>query len=84
MKLDKDAIKLELREEPVEISTKSYSLKDLKKNKNFEYGSFLKTAKLSGSEVESYNVAPQEPVMSFTPLTDDELFAACGGRTAHK
>lgn len=53
----------------------------------FEYGSFIKTSKLTDKGIEDYqrpstsNSAPDVPII---PLTDDELFAACGGRTAHK
>lgn len=82
--MDQDEVKLHLKEESVEITTKSYSLKDLKKNKHLEYGSFLKTAKLTESGVQSYNVVPLDQIPSCSSLTDDELFAACGGRTAHK
>ncbi|CAG9856827.1 unnamed protein product [Phyllotreta striolata] len=69
----------------VEITTKDYSVKDFKKNSHLEYGSFLKTAKLTGSSVEQYDVPSiSEPKTSFQAMTDEELFAACGGRTAHK
>ncbi|XP_044266062.1 G patch domain-containing protein 4 [Tribolium madens] len=84
VKVDQDEVKLHLKEESVEITTKNYSLKELKKNKHLEYGSFLKSAKLTGREVETYNVTPIEKFASCSSLTDDELFAACGGRTAHK
>ncbi|KAJ8946797.1 hypothetical protein NQ314_008781 [Rhamnusium bicolor] len=43
--------------------------------------------RLTESGIENYNVSPikaPEPLSSFQVLTDDELFAACGGRTAHK
>jgi len=52
-----------------------------------EYGSFIKTAKLTDGGTENYNVTPMldiEPLKSFQGLTDEELFAACEGRTAHK
>lgn len=70
----------------VEISTKNYSLKDLKKNTNLEYGSFIKTAKLTEAGTKKYAVPvlETERLKSYQGLTDDELFAACGGRTAHK
>lgn len=75
----------------VEVTTKSYSMKKLKeKNMFMTYGSFLKSAtKLANVGVEedlpdhvqtddiTFNSAPKT-------LTDEELFAACGGRTAHK
>lgn len=71
----------------VEITTKGYSVKQLKKNKSLEYGSFLKTERLTESGTQSYRIEPfEEPesLKAFRSLTDDELFAACGGRTAHK
>lgn len=70
----------------VEISTKNYSLKDLKKNTNLEYGSFIKTAKLTEAGTKNFAIPAleTEPLKSYQGLTDDELFAACGGRTAHK
>lgn len=74
-------------EDAVEISTKSYSVRELKKNKNLEYGSFVKTAKLTAGGTENLVTTPfvgQEPLKVFQGLTDEELFAACGGRTAHK
>jgi hypothetical protein len=84
VKVEEHDVKLHLKAEPVEISTKSYSVRELSKNKHFQYGSFLKTAKLTDSGVESYDVAAPEAVTSFSSLTDEELFVACGGRTAHK
>jgi hypothetical protein len=84
VKVEEHDVKLHLKAEPVEISTKSYSVRELSKNKHFQYGSFLKTAKLTDSGVQSYNVAAPEAVTSFSSLTDEELFVACGGRTAHK
>lgn len=70
----------------VEISTKNYSLKNLKKNTTLEYGSFIKTAKLTEAGTKKYAVPvlETERLKSYQGLTDDELFAACGGRTAHK
>ncbi|XP_023015962.2 uncharacterized protein [Leptinotarsa decemlineata] len=82
----KNEVKMKIKsEDSVEISTKSYSVKELKKNKNLEYGSFLKTAKLKGNTEEQYDTPKiYKNTTEFKPLTDDELFAACGGRTAHK
>lgn len=71
----------------VEITTKSYSVKQLKKNKGLEYGSFLKTEKLTEKGIQSYKIEPfdePEPLKTFRSLTDEELFAVCGGRTGHK
>lgn len=80
-------------EDAVEITTKSYSLNDLKKsNKKLEYqGTFLKTATLTQNgltkslqETSDNEEATDFSLPKFKPLSDDELFAACGGRTAHK
>ncbi|KAF2888775.1 hypothetical protein ILUMI_17398 [Ignelater luminosus] len=76
----------------VEITTKNYSLKNLKKNNSsgLEYGTFRKTSKLTENGiVDLDNNYCDVPTYSNTktdlcPLTDEELFAACGGRTAHK
>ncbi|CAG9812658.1 unnamed protein product [Phaedon cochleariae] len=83
---DEDVVKMKLKsEDSVEISTKNFSLSALKKNKHLEYGSFLKTAKLTGSSMEHYSSEKVTEVPNtFKCLTDEELFAACGGRTAHK
>ncbi|CAH0551548.1 unnamed protein product [Brassicogethes aeneus] len=53
--------------------------------KNLE-SSFLKTAKLTETGMETYDVQPVEslPKPKAFELTDDQLFKACGGRTAHK
>lgn len=79
-------------DDSVDITTKKHSYRHLKKNNiNLEYGSFLKTSKL----VPDLGVVDHEekaPINCFEPmetvkvanLTDEELFAACGGRTAHK
>ncbi|XP_076262322.1 uncharacterized protein LOC143197628 [Rhynchophorus ferrugineus] len=70
----------------VDISTKNYSIKQIK-NPNLEYGSFIKTARLTegGTEpISSAQVSNTEPLKTFQGLTDEELFAACHNRTAHK
>ncbi|XP_016951056.1 G patch domain-containing protein 4 [Drosophila biarmipes] len=82
-------------EEAVEISTSGYSARKLKKAKEQHasdgratYENFLQTSLLTqdGGEVETaerINVEDIE-VSKVTVLTDEELFKACGGRTAHK
>uniref|UniRef100_A0A0K8TLV7 G patch domain-containing protein 4 n=1 Tax=Tabanus bromius TaxID=304241 RepID=A0A0K8TLV7_TABBR len=71
-----------------EITTKSYSVKKLKNNmKGKKYKNFLKSSILSKSnevaEKDSVDMdslkLPEIPV-----LNDNEIVAACGGRTAHK
>nr|CAH7720422.1 unnamed protein product [Callosobruchus chinensis] len=88
--VSKDEIKMKLKsKEPIEISTKGDSLKQKKKH-GMEYGLFLKVSRLSHNGEEHYTpiVDDSEPSCSSKvnalPLTDEQLFAACGGRTAHK
>lgn len=83
---DNNEVKMKLKsKESIEITTKGYSIRDLKKNSNLEYGSFLKTSKITGNNVEHYDTPSRSEYKSnFQSLTDEELFAACGGRTAHK
>lgn len=54
--------------------------------KGLEYGSFIKTEKLTGTRIHHFDKVPENTYSTnnFQALTDDELFAACGGRTAHK
>ncbi|XP_062562928.1 G patch domain-containing protein 4 [Armigeres subalbatus] len=76
----------------VEISNKSYSVKKLKQKTvdgKANYGGFLKASTLLtnvGREEDIEGHVHTEDI-EFKParvLTDEELFAACGGRTAHK
>ncbi|XP_053698217.1 G patch domain-containing protein 4 [Sabethes cyaneus] len=77
----------------VEISNKSYSVRKLKQQTQADgkgnYSGFLKASTLLtnvGREEELAGHVRTEDI-EFKPakvLTDEELFAACGGRTAHK
>ncbi|KAH8247454.1 hypothetical protein KR038_004545 [Drosophila bunnanda] len=82
-------------EDAVEISTKGFSARKLKKAKEQHasdgkstYDNFLQTALLTqgGGEVENTERIRVEDiaVTKVSVLTDEELFKACGGRTAHK
>ncbi|TDG52327.1 hypothetical protein AWZ03_001157 [Drosophila navojoa] len=83
-------------QEAVEISTKGYSARKLKKAKEQQkdsysgavYGNFLKSALLTqeGGEVDNEERIKVEDiaVAKVQVLTDEQLFQACGGRTAHK
>uniref|UniRef100_T1GK11 G patch domain-containing protein 4 n=1 Tax=Megaselia scalaris TaxID=36166 RepID=T1GK11_MEGSC len=77
-------------EDSVEITTKEYSVRKLKKIKGNEaYDNFLKHSTLTnkGNEEEIEGTIHDEDIKIKTKviqLTDEELFAACGGRTAHK
>ncbi|XP_055586687.1 G patch domain-containing protein 4 [Uranotaenia lowii] len=76
----------------VEISDKSYSVKKLKQKTadgQANYGSFLKASRLitaTGQEqdLEGHVTTDDIQFKKAKVLTDEELFAACGGRTAHK
>lgn len=80
-------VKMNLKNgESVEISTKTYSVRDFKKNNDkLAYGTFLRTSQLTTKGVVDFENVPEAPIpQKVVNLTDDELFAACGGRTAHK
>ncbi|KAL5278388.1 GPATCH4 family protein [Megaselia abdita] len=77
-------------EDSVEITTKEYSVRKLKKIRGNEgYENFLKHSTLTntGNEEEIEGTIHDEDIKIKTKvvhLTDEELLAACGGRTAHK
>lgn len=75
-------------EDALEISTKEYSVSKLKKlTGESSYNNFLKSATLSASgesENPSHVDMDEVNLTRFKPLTDEQLLAACGGRTAHK
>ncbi|XP_015610483.1 G patch domain-containing protein 4 [Cephus cinctus] len=79
--VDKDA---------VHISTKKSNLKAIKKNHSLGYGNFLKTSTLCDGTITPTNDFNKpidhdyEKETPFRRLTDEEIFKACGGRTAHK
>lgn len=86
-----DSVEMKLKdEEAVEISTKSH-LKGKSKSKGakLEYGTFVKTEKLMPHGVVEFdnpyrNLDMDDTLPKARVLTDEELFAACGKRTAHK
>ncbi|KAK9892960.1 hypothetical protein WA026_023017 [Henosepilachna vigintioctopunctata] len=83
IKVKDEKVRFVLKSEPIEITTKNYSLK--KNDKNALEKSFLRTSKLTNQGIENYHVPIiHENPKKFSVLTDEELFAACGGRTAHK
>ncbi|KAI8045630.1 G patch domain-containing protein 4 [Drosophila gunungcola] len=82
-------------EDAVEISTSGFSARKLKKAKEQHasdgkstYDNFLQTSLLTqngGEVVTSERIKVEDiEVTKVTVLTDEELFKACGGRTAHK
>lgn len=84
-------IEVELHDKAgVEITNKSFSMKKLKeKNEILQYGSFLKSATLLANvgkeeEIEGHLTTNDIEIQPIKVLTDEELFKACNGRTAHK
>lgn len=85
VKVRNDHVKIKRKSDPIEITTRNYSIS--KDDRNGLYGTFLKTSKLTSEGIEEYNTASiveEAPKKKFEAMTDEELFAACGGRTAHK
>lgn len=84
-------MKMELHDKDgVEITNRSFSLKKLKdSNTSLQYGSFLKSATLLanvGTEqgIEGHVSTNDIEIKPFQVLSDEDLFKACNGRTAHK
>lgn len=77
-------------DDSLHITTKKHSHKHLAKH-DLEYGSFLKTSKLTADGVFDHDEKisfdfddESEENCKIKMLSDEQLFAACGGRTAHK
>lgn len=76
--------------EGVEITNKSYSVKKLKAtNTSLKYGNFLKSATLLANvgkeeEIDGHVSTNDIEIKPFTVMSDEDLFKACDGRTAHK
>lgn len=74
----------------VEITNKSYSMKKLKESNGvLQYGSFLKSATLLANvgkeeEIEGHLSTGDIEIKPFAVMSDEDLFKACNGRTAHK
>jgi hypothetical protein len=74
----------------VEITNRSFSLKKLKESKtSLEYGNFLKSATLLanvGKEegIDGHLSTVDIEIKPLSVLSDEDLFKACGRRTAHK
>lgn len=88
---DNNQVNLKLKaDDSLHITTKKHSHKHFAKH-DLEYGSFLKTSKLTADGVVdhdekiSFNYHDEsEENCKIKILSDEQLFAACGGRTAHK
>jgi len=72
-----------------ELSTKKMRKKAQKEMKNKLYSNFVKSGTLMGGKMEEENhdggnFVEDKDLSKLKELTDEELVAACGGRTAHK
>lgn len=84
IEVDNNQVKMKVNsDKSFEISNKHVSFEI---NNRLEYGSFIRTSKLTGHSVHHFDNVPQvcHDPHNFQALTDEEIFAACGGRTAHK
>lgn len=83
---DNGEVNIELNsDDSVNITTKKYIVKS---NSGLEYGSFLKKSTLTAEGTVDHEdkatSTVEDTVNHYVPLSDSELFKACGGRTAHK
>lgn len=90
-KSESGKIKVDLNDKNgVEITNKSFSMKKLKESKGtLQYGSFLKSATLLANvgkeeEINDHIKTSDIEIRPITVLSDEDLFKACNGRTAHK
>jgi len=72
-----------------ELSTKKLRKKAQKEMKNKLYSNFVKSGTLTGGKMEEEDnpessYVEDKDLSKLKELTDEELVAACGGRTAHK
>ncbi|XP_015121658.1 G patch domain-containing protein 4 [Diachasma alloeum] len=95
LEVKSDSTKVNLtinKEDAVTIATSKWNLTSsmIKKNNNLHFGNFIKTSTLhdgENTEDEEYSsnkIHMTEKSEMLSVLTDEELFKACGGRTAHK
>lgn len=69
------------------ISTSQYTMENGERKNDLRYGNFLKTCTLNNGQTTPEENAPEgkkETRRIGEELSDEQLFAACGGRTAHK
>ncbi|KAF5304839.1 hypothetical protein FQR65_LT07856 [Abscondita terminalis] len=83
-----DRVKFKVKDKDVvEINTKNQYIKT-KISNDLKYGSFIKSSKLTESDNVKFDFknmkAETDLLPSTSTLTDEELFAICGRRTAHK
>ncbi|XP_043288703.1 G patch domain-containing protein 4 [Venturia canescens] len=83
---DQKEVRMTVKEsDALQISTSQYTLENSFKKAQLQYGNFLKTCTLDNGRVKPETNVPEiKEVRIGEELTDEQLFNACGGRTAHK
>jgi len=81
-------VRVDFNSDKSELSTKKLRKKAQKEMKNKLYSNFVKSGTLTGGKMEEEdgenNFVEDKDLSKLKELTDEELVAACGGRTAHK
>jgi len=82
-------VRVDFNSDKSELSTKKMRRKAKKEMRNKLYSNFVKSGTLTGGKMEKEEenedtVVEVKDMSKLKELTDDELVAACGGRTAHK
>lgn len=82
-------VRVDFNSDKSELSTKKLRKKAQKEMKNKLYSNFVKSGTLMGGKMEEEeghgnNFVEDKDLSKLRELTDEELVAACGGRTAHK
>jgi len=82
-------VRVDFNSDKSELSTKKMRKKAQKEMKNKLYSNFVKSGTLMGGKMEEEenheeNFVEDKDLSKLKELTDEELVAACGGRTAHK
>jgi hypothetical protein len=81
-------VRVEFNSDKSELSTKKMRKKARKEMKNKLYSNFVKSGTLMGGKMEEENhdgrnFVEDKDLSKLNELTDEEIVAACGGRTAH-
>jgi len=81
-------VRVDFNSDKSELSNKKLRKKAQKEMKNKLYSNFVKSGTLTGGKMEEEdnenNFVEDKDLSKLRELTDEELVAACGGRTAHK
>merc|ERR1712034_221020 len=81
-------VRVDFNSDKSELSTKKMRRKAQKEMKNKLYSNFVKSGTLMGGKMEEEDghddaIVEVKDLSKLKELTDEELVAACGGRTAH-